>query len=366
MKICFLAPANSAHTKKWCSYFVSRGHEVHVVSFTEDRIEGVQVHLIRSGTNGEAEDLDKLKYLLQAGKVKKEIRQIRPDILNVHYATSYGTVAALAGIGPYILSVWGSDIFDFPKRSSLHRKMLEFSLQKADILFSTSRAMAQEAAAYTKKQFYITPFGVDTELFSPEKRIRRKRSPEQEKEAFIVGTVKGLDYKYGIDYLLKAAAILVLEHPEIPLKLRIAGKGPHEEQLKQLAEDLKIGDRVTWLGFISQENAAAEWADFDLGICYSNCNESFGVAAVEAQACECPLIISDVAGLMEAADPGVTSEVVERADEQKLAAAILNLYADPDRRLRMGKAGREYVLSRYEYSKCFSDIEQIFETNRKR
>ena len=48
MKICFLAPANSAHTIKWCNYFVSQGHEVHVLSFTQGQIPGVQIHELRS------------------------------------------------------------------------------------------------------------------------------------------------------------------------------------------------------------------------------------------------------------------------------------------------------------------------------
>ncbi len=114
MRICFLAPADSAHTIKWCRYFVSRGHEVHVISFTEGNIERTCVHVIESRASASGSDLQKLLYLTKAGQVKKLVRQIRPDVINVHYATSYGTVAALAGLKNYVLSVWGSDIFDFP------------------------------------------------------------------------------------------------------------------------------------------------------------------------------------------------------------------------------------------------------------
>ena len=355
MKICFLAPASSAHIQKWCRYFVSREHEVHVVSFVEGSIDGVQVHLVRVGTEANAGDLDKLKYLLHAREVKRVIRSIDPDIVNVHYATSYGTVAALAGLGAYVLSVWGSDIYEFPQKSSLHRKMLQFSLKKAAVLFSTSKAMAEEAGKYTSKPFVITPFGVDTQLFTPQRRSRDKEDP-----CFRVGTVKSLDLKYGIDDLLKAAAMVRQEHPEIPLVLRIAGKGPHDQQLYQLARDLQLTDCVTWLGFISQEDAAREWASLDVGVCCSNCEESFGVAAVEAQACACPVIISQVPGLMEATSPGESSLVVPRADPEKLAAAITELYNDPDRRTRMGAAGRQFVIDTYEYNHCFAAIEEAF------
>ena len=206
MKICFLAPANSAHTIKWCNYFVSRKHEVHVISLTEGEIPGVQVHLLKSKASAKGSDLQKLMYLTTAGQVHRLIQEISPDIVNAHYATSYGTVAALAGLNNYVLSVWGSDIFDFPRKSPIHRAMLQFSLSRAKYLFSTSKAMAEEAARYTKKKFEITPFGVDMELFSPAKRNR------EEDGYFIIGTVKSLAPDYGIDTFLRAAAIVKQNH----------------------------------------------------------------------------------------------------------------------------------------------------------
>ena len=131
MKICFLAPSNSAHTKKWCEYFASQGHEVHVISFCDEEIEGVHLHYVSTGANAGVGDVQKLKYLLQAGKVRRIVKEIGPDIVNAHYATSYGTVAALAGLKNSIVSVWGSDIYVFPKKSPLHRLLLKFSLARA-------------------------------------------------------------------------------------------------------------------------------------------------------------------------------------------------------------------------------------------
>ena len=359
MKICFLAPANSAHIVKWCGYFVSQGHEVHVVSFTRGDLAGTTVHFVDCGADAESSDRKKLNYLLKSGKVRKLVKQIHPDIINAHYATSYGTVAALAGLKNYIVSVWGSDIYDFPNKSPLHKALLEFSLRKAPHLFSTSQAMADEAAKYTKKHFEITPFGVDTDLFSPDKRDRADRD-------FVIGTVKALSYKYGIDYLLRAAAIVRKEHPEIPLRVRIAGKGPDEAAFKQIADDLQISDIVTWLGFISQEQATKEWANMDLAvISSSSSSESFGVSAVEAQACACPIIVSDVPGLMEATKPGETSVVVPRKNERALANTIFDLYINEKKRFDYGEQGRRFVIDNYEYRRCFEKIENLFYCIRK-
>ncbi len=354
MTICFLAPANSAHIVKWSCFFLSRGHEVHVISFTKGDISGATVHFIDTGADSNASDINKLKYLLKAREIKSLVNAISPDVVNAHYATSYGTVAALAGLKNYVLSVWGSDIYDFPRKSLFHRVLLKYSLKKAPYLFSTSKAMADEAARYIRKHFEITPFGVDTGLFSPNKRNRNDND-------FVIGTVKAISYKYGIDYLLRAVALVRKEHPDISLKLRIAGKGPNEAVFRSLAENCGISDITTWLGFISQEQAAYEWANFDLAVVYSSSeSESFGVSAVEAQACACPVIISDIPGLMEATKPGVTSKVVPRKNERALADALFSLYTDGENRIEMGRRGRQFVIDTYEYEMCFHTIEKRF------
>lgn len=355
MKICFLAPANSAHTVKWCNYFLSRKHEVHVISLTEGEIPGVQVHVLKNRASANSGDFQKLMYLTTAGQVRRLIRHISPDIVNAHYATSYGTVAALAGLKNYVLSVWGSDVYDFPRKSPLHRTMLQFSLKRAKYLFSTSKAMAEEAGLYTKKEFFITPFGVDMELFSPDKRDR------EEDGAFIIGTVKTLSPTYGIDTLLRAAALVVQKHPEVPLRIRIAGKGPNAEEYRVLAQQLGIADITTWLGFISQEQAAKEWANMDLAVICSN-SESFGVSAVEAQSCGCPVIISNIPGLMEATSPVHSSAVIPAGDANVLAETIYLLYSDGEHRKQMGVYGRQYVAQNYEMTECFEKVERFFGT----
>ena len=78
---------------------------------------------------------------------------------------------------------------------------------------------------------------------------------------------------------------------------------------------MEIDSIVKWLGFISQEDAAKEWANMDIGIIPSvSDSESFGVSAVECQACGVPVIISDIPGLEESTCPGKSSLVVPRGD----------------------------------------------------
>lgn len=353
MRICFVGPANSAHIIKWCTWFTNHGHEVHVISFSQGDITNTTVHVIDAGVTAQSSDFVKIKYLLSGKQIKKLIDEIKPDIVNAHYATSYGTALALSGVKEYVLSVWGSDIYDFPKKSPLHRALLKYSLWKAPHLFSTSKAMAREAAKYTKKEFEITPFGVDMILFNPDKRTRPKNEPP-----FIVGTVKGLSDKYGIADILRAVAY-VRQEGKLPIKLRIAGKGPQEKEYKGLAKELGIDDITTWLGFISQEQAAQEWANMDIAIVPSTL-ESFGVSAVEAQACGTAVIITDIPGLMEATEPGKSSVVVHKNSPEEIAREIVKLSVYNTRQ-HYERNGLDYVRRNYELNDCFRKIEKAFE-----
>lgn len=355
MKICFLAPANNYHTKKWCAYFIGQGHQVTVISLTDGQIDGTTVYWLNSNTEATQSDFRKIRYLFQFIKVRRLIHKIKPDVINVHYASSYGTLAALSGLKNYIVSVWGSDVYEFPKKSFLHRMLLKYSLGSAKYIFSTSKAMAKETRKYTDKKIYITPFGVDMTLFNPDKRTRL------DKTEFVIGTVKRLEPKYGIDYFLRAVKIVRENRPDIPLKVRIAGKGTHEAEYKRLAEELGIADIVSWLGFISQQDAAKEWANMDCAIIFSESeSESFGVSAVEAQAAGVPVIISDIPGLMEATDPGVTSLVVPRKNIRELADAIIKIYDCPEVGSDMAKKGRYFVSHTYELNQCFHYIIQLY------
>lgn len=356
MKICFIADANSYHIQKWCSWFSKHGHEVHIISFFDKKIDNVVVHSLNSSVDVNGNNLSKIKYLLNAVSIKQIVNKIQPDVINVHYATSYGATVALSGIKGYVLSVWGSDVYDFPNEGFINKLMVKLSLSRADYLFSTSKVMAKETKKYTKKPIVITPFGVDMDLFSPDKR---KRTIDDNR--YIVGMVKSLKPKYGIDYLLKAIQILKQQHPDIPLEVRIAGEGPCEKEYHQLAEKLGISNIVHWLGFISQEDAAREWANMDVAIIPSiQDSESFGVAAVEAEACGIPVVISDIPGLMEATMPEETSIVIKRCDEQAICEALYELYTMPQKRKSMGNKGRQFVSSQYEINSCFEKVEKEF------
>lgn len=354
-RILYIAASCSVHTQKWCRWFVSRGHDVHVATFDSDEIPGVTVHHMRQSSKPGASDPRKISYLSRACELKRIVSDVRPDIVHAHYASSYGALASLAVGQPYYLSVWGSDVYEFPQRSPLHRALLKHALKKATWLMSTSEAMAVETGRYTDKPFDITPFGVDAVTFCP--RVQKTTSPN----GFIAGTVKGLSPKYGIATFLKGCAFALQKVPEMPLRICIAGKGPQEKELKELADDLGIANRVEWLGFVDISRVPSIWQSLDVAVIPSE-SESFGVSAVEAQACGLPVIISDIPGLMEATCPDARV-VVSRGDALAVADSLIDLYRNSERRRAMGAAGRRFVEDRLALAPCFEHIERIYARN---
>lgn len=354
MKICYLGDANNIHTKKLCYFFRDKGYDISVISLNDGEIEGVKVHSMSMEIENNNSSISKIVYLKNILKIRKLIRKIKPDILHAHYASSYGLIGSLINYKPYIISVWGSDVYDFPNRSFLHKSVLRYNLKKASLILSTSKAMAIETNKYTDKNILITPFGVDINKFYP----KAQESKGEDKE-IVVGTIKTLEDIYGIDILIKAFALVKERNVNMNIKLKIAGRGSKEAYLKELSKELGLEPFVEFLGFINQEEVAKQFRTFDVAV-FPSLSESFGVAAVEAQACGTPVIVSNVDGLMEATSVGNTSLVFKKGDYKDLANKIENLLKDSNLKTTMGINSRKYVEENYNIEDNFNYIDRIY------
>ncbi|QKJ64820.1 glycosyltransferase [Flavobacterium sp. M31R6] len=350
MKILLLSNANSIHTKRWATSLAQRNIEICLFSLekNEDMEYEKFSNIIiidggfqnNSSKDGEISKITLIQYL---PKLLKVIKNFKPDIVHAHYATSYGLLGALCGFKPFILSVWGSDIYDFPKISFIHKLMIKFNLYRADEILSTSHVMALETNKYTKKRIHITPFGIDLSKFR-----KIETNSFFSSEAIVIGTVKTLSSKYGIDYLIKAFKIVKEDNPSLQLKLMIVGEGEDKTKLVNLCENLDILNDVNFVGKVENYLVPNYINMMDIYVALSN-SESFGVAIIEASACEKPVVVSNVGGLPEVVANNETGFVVESKNPQEAAYTIEKLILDKSLRITMGKAGRERVKKLYDW-----------------
>ena len=352
MRVAILAPSKSIHTHKWALYYKNKGIDVKVYTlpahYSEKNASEVDTEIIGKQLPG------KISYFTAIPDLKKKLNRFNPAVLHAHFVSSYGLIGALSQFKPLVISVWGKDIYDFPLKSKLNRKLIEFTLSKADQICSTSHVMAKVTAQYTDKKIEVTPFGVDLNKFYP------STDNEQDKNVFTIGTVKALEDKYGIGDLIKAFHLFHQEKPNS--RLVIAGDGPQKDEYIQLTKELNIESETTFPGRIPNDEVPNLIRTFSIfAVPSTEDSESFGVAAVEAMACGVPVVVSNVGGLPEVVIDGKTGIVVPKKNPRLLADAFNKLATSKELRDGMGLNGVSHVKSSYNWTNNADDMIKLYD-----
>ncbi len=348
MRLVYLADAPYVHTRRWVEHFARAGWETHVISFRKAELEGARVHHV-DGLEG----LGRLRYLLNARRVRRIVRELRPDLLHALHLTSYGFLAGLCNVRPTIVSVWGTDILEAPGWSPLHYFATRYALARADHVTATGLRLANATLRYTPpaKPVTVVPYGVDLSRFQPLERNGAHPSD------VVVGAVARLSPEKGLDDLLRAAAQLIGQR--MSLRVVLAGDGPSRARLTRLAEQLGIAERVHFLGEVSHERVPAVLGELDVFAMPSRA-EGFGVAALEAQAMELPIVATRVHGIPDVVQDGVSGLLVPARDVGALAGAIAQLAGDAELRAVMGRAGRAFVEERYRWEESTAQMDCLY------
>ena len=354
--MAFIAPGSIGHTVKWLN---SLAHEnLNITLITQHKVidsidSRVSIrYLPFSGGKG---------YILNSLALHWEIKKLRPDVINVHYASGYGTLALLAKIKPYILSVWGSDVYEFPYQSKFKFWLIKQSLKSAKHIASTSHAMAEQVKLILDDEslvIAITPFGVDMQRFGCTQQPFRS-------DSITIGIVKRLEHKYGIDLLINAFADtkqhFLKTNSDIgaKLKLMIVGDGSLESELIELTKDLKISEQVEFVGAVDNSQVPDYINKMDVFVVPSRI-ESFGVAAIEALACERPCIVANTGGLPEVVNDKRTGIVAEYESIQSLVESVIEVVENQQFAIEMGINGRKDVITKYSQQAAVSAMTDLY------
>ena len=356
--LCILADVGSPHTVKWVHALSARGFRVHNISFRHGTIPGIPVYSLIGKDVATRHELCKLIYLSSVRRLRTILGELKPDIIHAHYASSYGLLAVLGGFRPLIVSLWGSDILDFPTKSCIHKGILRFVMKRAELISATSLMMKDEALKYTSKQVSVIPFGVDIDKF-------RSVIPEWRPEnIFTIGTVKSLEKQYGVDILIRAFAIINRRHPSGNLRLLVVGDGSERKMLEQMVDRMNLNDKVEFAGGVEHRLVPDYLSRMDVFAALSR-RESFGVAVLEASACGIPVVVSNIGGLPEVVQDGRTGIIVP-LDHHAAADAIEKIILNPKLGRAMGLQGRRFVSQIYDWNVSVNSMIGLYDKVLKR
>jgi N-acetyl-alpha-D-glucosaminyl L-malate synthase BshA len=329
------------------------GHEIHFITYSQpSRLDFLNENLFYHEVDFRSYPLfEYAPYeLALASKMVSVVRNEKLDLLHVHYAIPHASAAYMAKqilktegtYIPVVTTLHGTDITLVGKDPS-YEPVVTFSINQSDGVTSVSEDLKKETYEFFKitRDIEVIPNFIDLEKFKKQKKDHFKKAICPNGEALIVHTSNFRKVKRIKDVL----DIFYNIQKEIPAKLLMIGDGPERAKAEKQAHDLGIAHDVRFLG--KQEAVEEVLSVADLFLMPSE-KESFGLAALEAMACEVPVISSNTGGLPELNVQGITgfmSNVGDVEDMTRNALHILDKNNLPIFKANALKRAKEFDIS---------------------
>ncbi len=352
-----------------------RGHSIHFISYAPPmRLDGGQA---RERTHFHAVDM--LSYPLfeyppytdaLASKLFQVAAAERLDLLHVHYAIPHAVSAYLARemlkpirYLPVVTTLHGTDI-TLVGRDPSFLPITRFGIEQSDAVTAISRYLrdATHKAFCPDCDIEVIYNFIDANYYrrEPSEEVRQSLAPDGERIILHVSTFRPI--KRITDCIEIVARIKNLETgsgSQFGVKLVMCGDGPERADAEALAARLGVADSVKFVGKQPQSQVRDYLSVADLLLLPSQ-SESFGLTALEAMACEVPVIATRVGGIPELVEDGGCGYLFEIGDVDGMAAASLRVLSDDAERERLGRRGREIAVSRFTTEKIIPQYEELY------
>ena len=203
----------------------------------------------------------------------------------------------------------------------------------------------------------VIPNGVDCKLFSPPfSRPSNWPWPSHWQGRHTVGTVTKLTWSKNPEMFIRCASLVLRERQDVGFVL-VGGRGEQFNELQGLCQTLGIQESVAFLG--ERHDVADLLRAMDVFLLTSRV-EGMPNVVLEAMATGLPCVVTDAGGSAEPIIEGETGYVVPIGDAQAMADRVLQILADHELRLSLGKAGRARVVSEFSVEKMVAQIRQVY------
>jgi L-malate glycosyltransferase len=342
-----------------------RGHYVHFIA------SSLPTRLIELNEHIQFHEVEMMTYplfehqpydLALATKMATVARSEKLDLLHVHYAIPHSISAILARESikekryvPVITTLHGTDITLVGADRS-YLPITRYGIQQSDGVTAVSKFLKQA----TIETFDFDDIEVIPNFICPEHYQKIEDSPLKHElapngERLLIHVSNFRAVKRPVDCVEILAKVL---QKKTDVKLIMVGDGPEYSAVHHRAKTLNVLDKVNFVG--KQPKIADYLGIADVSLLPSEL-ESFGLAALEAQSCELPVVASRVGGIPEVINEGESGFMSDVGDTEKMSADVLRLLNNEDLRQKFGKRGRELAVSRYSSEKIIPQYISFYE-----
>ena len=228
----------------------------------------------------------------------------------------------------------------------------QYLVREADLIIACSDFMRQEvihSLDANPEKIRVIPNGVEykhlielREKYAVFPHIRRRWAQPDQPLIFFIGR---LEWEKGPDLLVRAMPRILADFPDA--RLVLAGKGSYTDQLIDMIQDAGLEDAIQLAGFISDETRNELYAVADIAV-FPSRYEPFGIVALEAMAAGAPVVVSNVGGLSEVVDQGVTGLRADTTPDA-IADALLDILHHPDLAAERARRAQNVVRTQYSW-----------------
>lgn len=313
-----------------------RGHQVHFIAYKQPaRLDSFMSNIFYHEVNVSTYPLfDFPPYETSLASTLVDVVKFEKlDLLHVHYAIPHASAAIMAklilateGINiPVITTLHGTDITLVGKDSSFE-PVVTYSINQSDAVTSVSDSLKQDTYRHfkTKKHIEVIPNFIDVTRFQKQSKEHFKKAIAPLNEKLIVHTSNFRKVKRVEDVIKIFGKISA----KIPSKLLLVGDGPERHHAEMLCRELDLCGNTLFLG---KQNPVEEILSVcDLFLMPSE-TESFGLAALEAMACQVPVIASNAGGIPELVQNGISGFMAQVGDVDEMAAKGIYILENEER-----------------------------------
>ncbi len=343
----------------------NKGHLVHFITYRQPaRLTQFHENIFYHEVS--AEEYPLFEYppydTALASKMVDVVKYEKLDILHVHYAIPHATVAYIAkqillseGIKiPYVTTLHGTDITIVGSNKTF-APVVEFSINNSDGVTAVSQSLKYQTLEYFNidKDIKVIYNFIDFNRFRKVDKDHFKRAIAPNGEKIIVHTSNFRKVKRVEDTIY----IFQKVSEKVACKLLLIGDGPERDSLERLCRELKMSDDVRFLG---KQDAIEELLSIADLFLIPSASESFGLAALEAMACEVPVISSNIGGLPEVNIHGITGFLSEVGDIESMSNFAIELLTD-DEKLNAFKTNALLQARRFDITNILPEYESYYE-----